>query len=206
MKGERIYAHKKMNETKKVDVKKLTLSAVMIALSAGLSMIKVVQMPLGGSVTPLSMLPVCMIAIMYGCKWGVFCSFVYSLTQLALDIAAVASWGLTPQALVGTIVFDYLLAFTVLGLSGMFRKHGVPGYIAGIALGISLRMVSHVISGVVFFASSMPEGWGSPLLYSLAYNGTYMLPEFVLTFAGAIFLLKEPHTSKLFKVELPANA
>lgn len=205
-KGERRNAQKEMNEAKKTDVKKLTLSAVLIALSAGLSMIKVLEMPLGGSITPLSMLPVCMISIMYGCKWGLFCSFIYSLTQLGLGIAAVAGWGLTPEAFVGCIIFDYLIAFSVLGISGMFRKHGVPGYIAGIALGISLRMVSHVISGVVFFASSMPDGWNNPLLYSLAYNGAYMLPEFVLTFVGAVFLLKEPHTSKLFRVELPTGA
>ncbi len=194
-----------MSEKKKVNVKKLTMSAVLIALSAALSMVKVFEMPLGGSVTLLSMLPVCMLAIMYGCKWGLFCSFVYSLTQLAMGIGSVLSWGLTPQALVGSIVFDYLAAFTVLGLAGMFRKHGVPGYIGGISLALLLRAVSHVISGVIFFASWAPEGW-NPFVYSLAYNGAYMVPEIVFTFAGAILLLKEPHTAKLFRVELPAKA
>lgn len=194
-----------MSEKKKVNVKKLTMSAVLIALSAALSMVKVFEMPLGGSVTLLSMLPVCMLSIMYGCKWGLFCSFVYSLTQLAMGIGSVLSWGLTPQALVGSIVFDYLAAFTVLGLAGMFRKHGVPGYIGGISLALLLRAVSHVISGVIFFASWAPEGW-NPFVYSLAYNGAYMVPEIVFTFAGAILLLKEPHTAKLFRVELPAKA
>ncbi len=194
-----------MSEKKKVNVKKLTMSAVLIALSAALSMVKVFEMPLGGSVTLLSMLPVCMLAIMYGCKWGLFCSFVYSLTQLAMGIGSVLSWGLTPQALVGSIVFDYLAAFTVLGLAGMFRRHGVPGYIGGISLALLLRAVSHVISGVIFFASWAPEGW-NPFVYSLAYNGAYMVPEIVFTFAGAILLLKEPHTAKLFRVELPAKA
>lgn len=194
-----------MSEKKKVNVKKLTMSAVLIALSAALSMVKVFEMPLGGSVTLLSMLPVCMLSIMYGCKWGLFCSFVYSLTQLAMGIGSVLSWGLTPQALVGSIVFDYLAAFTVLGLAGMFRRHGVPGYIGGISLALLLRAVSHVISGVIFFASWAPEGW-NPFVYSLAYNGAYMVPEIVFTFAGAILLLKEPHTAKLFRVELPAKA
>lgn len=194
-----------MSEKKKVNVKKLTMSAVLIALSAALSMVKVFEMPLGGSVTLLSMLPVCMLSIMYGCKWGLFCSFVYSLTQLVMGIGSVLSWGLTPQALVGSIVFDYLAAFTVLGLAGMFRRHGVPGYIGGISLALLLRAVSHVISGVIFFASWAPEGW-NPFVYSIAYNGAYMVPETVFTFAGAIFLLKEPHTAKLFRVEMPAKA
>ncbi len=194
-----------MSEKKKVNVKKLTMSAVLIALSAALSMVKVFEMPLGGSVTLLSMLPVCMLSIMYGCKWGLFCSFVYSLTQLAMEIGSVLSWGLTPQALAGSIVFDYLAAFTVLGLAGMFRKHGVPGYIGGISAALLLRAVSHVISGVIFFASWAPEGW-NPFVYSIAYNGAYMVPEIVFTFAGAILLLKEPHTAKLFRVELPAKA
>lgn len=194
-----------MSEKKKVNVKKLTMSAVLIALSAALSMVKVFEMPLGGSVTLLSMLPVCMLSIMYGCKWGLFCSFVYSLTQLVMGIGSVLSWGLTPQALVGSIVFDYLAAFTVLGLAGMFRRHGVPGYIGGISLALLLRAVSHVISGVIFFASWAPEGW-NPFVYSIAYNGAYMVPEIVFTFVGAIFLLKEPHTAKLFRVEMPAKA
>ena len=168
-------------------------------------MVKIFEMPLGGSVTLLSMLPVCMLSIMYGCKWGIFCSFVYSLTQLALGIGSVLSWGLTPQALVGSIVFDYLAAFTVLGLAGMFRRHGVPGYIGGISLALLLRAVSHVISGVIFFASWAPEGW-NPFVYSIAYNGAYMVPEIVFTFVGAVLLLREPHTAKLFRVEMPEKS
>lgn len=187
---------------KKPDIKKLTMSAVMIALSTVLSLVTVMKMPLGGSVTLFSMLPVCMLSIMYGCRWGIVCAFIYSLGQLALDIAGVAGWGLTPVAFAGCVVFDYLAAFTVLGLAGMFRAKGVPGYIAGIALAVALRMVSHIISGVIFFSSWAPKGW-NPFVYSLAYNGAYMVPEFIFTFAGAIILLKEPHAAKLFRVELP---
>ncbi len=194
-----------MSENKKINVKKLTMSGIMISLSVGLSMVKIFEMPLGGSVTLLSMLPVCMLSIMFGCKWGLFCSSVYALIQLLLDIAKVVGWGLTPAALVGCIVFDYLAAFTVLGLAGLFRKHGVPGYSGGIALASFLRFVSHVISGVVFFGSWAPEGW-NPFIYSISYNGLYMLPEMAFTIIGSIVLLKEPHAAKLFKVEYPAKA
>lgn len=193
-----------MPKNKNVNVKKLTMSAVMVALSAALSLVKIFEMPLGGSVTLLSMLPVCMLAIMYGCKWGLFCSFVYALSQLLLGIGAVLGWGLTPAALVGCIAFDYIIAFTVLGFAGLFRKHGVPGYILGISLALVMRLVSHVISGVIFFASWAPEGW-NPFIYSVSYNGLYMLPEMAFTIIGAVFLLKEPHTAKLFKVENPSK-
>ena len=189
-----------MSANKKVNVKKLTMSAVLIALSAALSMVKIFEMPLGGSVTLLSMLPVCMLSIMYGCKWGLFCSFIYALSQLIFGIGEVVGWGLTPAALVGCIAFDYIIAFTVTGFAGLFRKHGVPGYIGGIALAIVMRLVSHVISGVIFFASWAPEGW-NPFIYSVSYNGLYMLPEMAFTIIGSVFLLKEPHTAKLFRVE-----
>lgn len=176
------------------------MSAILIALSAALSMLKIFEMPLGGSVTLLSMLPVCMLSIMYGCRWGLLCSFLYALSQLLFGIGSVLGWGLTPAALVGCIAFDYIVAFTVLGLAGMFRKHGVPGYIGGISLALVMRLASHVISGVIFFASWAPEGW-NPFIYSVSYNGLYMLPEMAFTIIGAVFLLKEPHTAKLFKVE-----
>ena len=189
-----------MSANKKVNVKKLTMSAVLIALSAALSMVKIFEMPLGGSVTLLSMLPVCMLSIMYGCKWGLFCSFIYALSQLIFGIGEVVGWGLTPAALIGCIAFDYIIAFTVTGFAGLFRKRRVPGYIGGIALAIVMRLVSHVISGVIFFASWAPEGW-NPFIYSVSYNGLYMLPEMAFTIIGAVFLLKEPHTAKLFRVE-----
>ena len=185
-----------MNNTR---VQKLTLSAVMIALSAVLSLVTIFHMPLGGSVTLFSMLPVCLLSIMFGCRWGFLCAFAYSLTQLALGIGEVAGWGLTPAALTGCILFDYLLAFTALGFAGIVRKHVVPGYIAGIALAVFLRLVSHFISGTIFFASWAPEEWNL-VLYSLAYNSAYMLPEFAFTVLGTIFLLKEPHAAKLFRV------
>ncbi|MBP0984347.1 MAG: energy-coupled thiamine transporter ThiT [Oscillospiraceae bacterium] len=188
-----------MSLTRKPDINKLTLSAVMISLSAALSMVKVLEMPLGGSVTLLSMLPVCMLSIMYGCKHGLFCAFLFALSQLAVNIGQLAGWGLTPAALAGCIVFDYLAAFTVLGFSGLFRKKGTPGCISGIALAASMRLASHVISGSIFFAVFVPEGWNA-LGYSLCYNLAYMLPEFIFTAAGAVLLLRNKHTSKLFRI------
>lgn len=179
-------------------LQRLTISAVMIALSTALSFVKIFALPLGGSITLLSMLPVCMLAIMYGTRWGLTSTFVYAVIQLILDIGAISGWGLTPQALIGSVIFDYLAAFTVLGFAGLFRTKGIAGYIGGISLAVAMRIVSHVISGVIFFGSWAPDGW-NPLIYSLCYNASYMIPEAVFTFTGAIILLKEPHTAKIFK-------
>ena len=109
---------------KKNYVKNLSISAVFVALATVLSLIKIWNMPLGGSVTLLSMLPIVMISCMMGLKWGMASSLVYSLIQLAFGIAldGILGWGLTPVMLIGTIMLDYILAFSVLGIAGIFRK------------------------------------------------------------------------------------
>ena len=112
-------------------------------------------------------------------------------------------WGLTPAALIGCILLDYILAFTVLGLAGMFRKHGIHGMIGGSVLAMVLRLVCHYISGMVIFGS-FSELWNGltinePWLYSLLYNGAYMLPEIVFTTVGVVILLSVPQIRKLIK-------
>lgn len=184
---------------------KLTLSAVFIALATVLSNIKILTLPLGGSVTLLSMLPIAMLSIILGVKWGLFTAFTYSLIQLVLGItvSGLLSWGLTPVMLVGTILLDYILAFTVLGLSGAFAKKGYWGIVAGISLSIALRFLCHFISGYVIFKQlEQFELFGRlfanrPCLYSLSYNGLYMLPELLLTVVAALILFRLPQIKKL---------
>ena len=121
------------------NTKKLAACAVMVALGAVLSMIKVLQMPFGGSITLLSMLPCAMISIMYGLKWGFAASFVESVVQLAFGITmdGILGWGMTPSALIGTILLDYIVAYTVIGIAGIFRKKGYVGICCGTALAIA---------------------------------------------------------------------
>lgn len=191
-------------EMSKKPVYKLTLSAVFVALATVLSLIKVVKMPLGGSVTLLSMLPIVMISVMLGLKWGIGSAFVYSLIQLFLGITmdGLLGWGLTPVMLVGTILLDYIVAFTVLGIAGIFAKQGYAGICGGVALAIVFRFLSHFLSGFVIFKNlEQFEIFGSlftnrPVLYSLAYNGLYMLPELVITVVGAAILFKLPQIKK----------
>ncbi|MBO4860962.1 MAG: energy-coupled thiamine transporter ThiT [Clostridia bacterium] len=168
----------------------LTECAVLIALAAALSLIKLWKMPLGGSVTPLSMLPICLISVMFGLRWGLGSAFVYAIIQLMFDLPEAMGWGLTPAIWVGMILFDYLVAFTVLGLAGIFRRKKELGALLGTCLAMFLRFVSHVISGTIFFDIWMPENWSSPFLYAISYNGLFMLPELIMTGVTLFFLLK----------------
>ena len=192
----KIKSDERMSETMKHEkTVRLVTSAMMIALATVLSMITIVKMPLGGSLTPLSMLPICIVSLRYGVKWGVFTSFVYALVQLAIDLSSVLSWGLTPLAVAACILIDYLLAFTVLGTAGMFRNKGVIGAVGGIAVAILLRYLCHIISGGTVF--SIWCEWDSAWWYSVCYNGAFMLPECVLTVIVSFILLRVPQTKKL---------
>ena len=185
---------KEKKKKMKKNTQRMCVTAILLALATVLSIIKPFPMPFGGSVTLLSMLPVVMIPLMYGTKWGMVSSFIYSLIQLALDIASVLSWGLTPYALVGTIVLDYLLAFTLLGLAGIFRSTGIVGIASGVVMVLVLRFLMHFISGVVIFDTfTSADAW----IYSLTYNASYMVPEFITTTIAAVILFKVPAVKRL---------
>lgn len=186
-----------MKTNSKTNIKRLVLTAVLIALGTALSLIRIWQMPLGGSITLLSMLPIALISIEYGVVWGLGGALIYSVIQMLIDIAAVLSWGLSPIAIVGTIAIDYILAYTSIGLSGLFRKKGVGGICAGVFIALFMRFVFHLISGTVIFDIWMPEGWSNPFIYSVCYNGLYMLPEMVLTMIGSVLLFKAPSFNRL---------
>lgn len=174
----------------------LCVCAVMVALSTALSLVKIWNMPWGGSITLLSMLPVALVSVMYGLKQGLFSSFVYACIQLVFGITmdGLLGWGLTAGMLFACIMLDYIVPFTVIGLAGMFRNKGMTGILSGTVVAVLLRFVSHILSGIFVFASAgkLWEGFetDNTFLYSLVYNGCYMLPEIILTAIGAFFVYK----------------
>lgn len=155
------------------------------------------------------MLPCAMVSVMLGLKWGLAASFVESVIQLAFGITmdGVLGWGLTPACLVGTILLDYIVAYTVIGLAGAFRSKGYAGICLGTGLAVFLRFVSHLVSGAIIFANfeefvAFGASWvGHPWLYSLCYNGAYMLPELIFTVVAAVILFKLPQIKKLMAGE-----
>lgn len=180
----------------------LVEGAIMVALATVLSYIRVFKLPWGGSVTLFSMLPIVIYSIRWGIQKGLGVSFLFALIQFIQGIMdGLFGWGLTPGMLIACILIDYILAFTVLGIAGIFRSKKDMGSIAGIALAVVLRFVFHVISGVVIWHSfgELWEGFSTDnsILYSLVYNGAYMLPELIITLIGAIILLRVPSTRKM---------
>ncbi len=186
----------------KTSTQRLVEGAVMVALSAVLSYIRVFHLPWGGSVTLLSMLPIMLYSIKHGAASGLFAAFVFSLIQLGQGaVDGLFGWGLTPVMLIACIMLDYILPFTLLGIAGTLRRYGMAGWICGTAGAIILRFLCHFLSGVVIWhsAGQLWEGFvtDNEWLYSLCYNGAYMLPELFFTMAGAIALLRIPQTRRL---------
>ena len=177
----------------------MTECAILIALSTVLSFVKIWHMSWGGSITLFSMLPVCYISVKHGIKWGLGSAFVYSAIQLFFGITldGLLGWGLTGGILVACILLDYVIAFTTLGFSGVFANKGFAGIIAGTTCAVVLRFVCHLLSGVYVFASAgkLWDGFetANSWLYSLVYNGTFMLPELAMTLVGAAIVYKALH-------------
>ena len=174
---------------KSSSVLRLVEGALLIAVGAVLSMVKLLDLPYGGSVTACSALPVLLIGYRHGVKFGVFAAFVYSLLQLLLGMNTL-SYFTTPLSIIAIILLDYVLAFAVLGLGGIFRREGRSqgqALVLAALLTCALRYVCHVISGCTVWAGlSIPTE--AALVYSLAYNATYMLPETLVTVLGAWYL------------------
>ena len=167
----------------KITTLQLVESALMIAIATVCSMVKI-DLPFGGGVTIVSMLPIIMISHRYGWKWGVLVSFVYSIGQLLLGLDNVA-YGKTFVMGAAIVLLEYVVAYTVLGFSGIFGKSRKAVAI-GIAVTFTLRFLCHYIAGVWIWGEWMPEEFmgmkmSSPWFYSALYNGWYMLVELVAT-------------------------
>ncbi len=166
-------------------VLRLVESALLLALAAVLSLVKVLDLPYGGSVTACSALPLLLIGYRHGAGYGLFAGTVYALIQLLLGMNNL-SYFTTPLSIAAVILLDYLLAFAVLGLGGVFRRGRPQGQalvMSALLTGL-LRYTLHVIAGCTVWAGlSIPDG--AALVYSLAYNATYMVPEILVTVLGA---------------------
>ena len=172
-----------------VRTKKLVECALLVAVGTVLSLFSVVQMPYGGSVTLASMLPVILIAYRHGLGWGLGSGAVYAVVQQLLGLKNL-SYFTTWQSIVAVILLDYMIAFVVTGLGGVFRRvvkqQNLALVYGSILVGV-LRYVCHVISGATVWAGlSIPTE--AALIYSLGYNATYMIPETVVLVLAAYYL------------------
>ena len=185
----------------------LTECAIMLALSFALSCAKLFEMPMGGSVTVASMLPVMLISIKYGVGTGLATCFVYSLTQLMQAIASsnVFPYCETPATLVICILFDYIVPFTLLGLAGLFHKIKLTkntelNIYIGIISVVVLRFFCHFVTGVVIWKQWAPEGMGK-YLYSFLYNGGFLSLDFIICIVCAVLMFRKAELRKLVNID-----
>ena len=174
--------------------RKLVEGALFVAIATVLSLIKI-DLPFGGGITIVSMLPLIIASHRWGWKWGVVTAFVYSVLQLILGLDNVGYATSFVMAL-GIVFLDYILAYTFLGLSGVFDDllgPGRPALALGIFVTFLLRFACHLITGAWIWGEWMPDEFmgmtmTSPWFYSFLYNGWYMLAELVITEIVAMLL------------------
>lgn len=169
--------------------KKLVEAALMIALATVLSILKLVDLPYGGSVTMASMLPILILSYRNGLGWGLGGALVYAVIQQLLGLKTL-SYFTTPDSVIAIILLDYIIAFTVVGLGGIFKrvtKKQTTAIVLGAVCTCLLRYICHVISGATLWVGlSIPDS--AALLYSLGYNATYMLPETIVLAAVGYYV------------------
>ena len=161
----------------KIHVKQIAFAAMAMALAVVTSMIKIFSLPMGGSVTLLSMLFIVLIGYWFGFKVGLVSAVAYGVLQLIINPYILS----IPQ-----VILDYILAFGALGLSGIF-SNSKNGLIKGYIVAVFGRLFFAFLSGVVFFAVYTPEFFNSSILYSLVYNGSYIGAEAVITIIIIMF-------------------
>ena len=208
--------------------KRLTESAMLIAVAIILELLSkmfIPEMTFGGQLTIVSMLPIVLISYRHGVKWGFLAAFAYALIEMVIgakNVAAAFQPGyFGDAAMIGNAiimcVLDYLVAYTLLGLGGIFRNkiHNPSlSLMAGALVALGARYVAHIASGYILFAGwaewfftqeGFPQ-WGAQLVeslspqvlgfvYSVVYNGLYMVPEMIFTAIGA-FLLARPQIAE----------
>lgn len=173
---------------KKIGAKQLAFSAVAMALAMITSGIKLVDMPMGGSVTLCSMLFICLIGYLFGLRVGLTAAISYGFLQLIINPYIIS----IPQMLT-----DYIFAFGALGLSGIFSNKKL-GLVKGYLLGVAGRYFFTFLSGMIFFGSYAASYHMTAPVYSFVYNGAYLGLEALIS----VVLISLPPVSRgLLKVK-----
>ncbi len=172
-----------------IRTRKLVEAALLVALATVLSVLKIAELPYGGSITLASMFPILLLSYRHGVRWGLGGAVVYGVLQQLLGLNNL-SYFTTWQSVLAIIFLDYIIAFAVVGLGGIFRR-GVKRQNLSLATGALfvcvLRYLCHVVSGATVWAGlSIPDG--AAIAYSLIYNATYMIPEAIVLVAVAYYL------------------
>ena len=161
------------NKNEAVDVRKLVVCGVCIALGYVLSFVKIIPLPFGGSATLCSMLFIVLVGYFYGAGTGILVAFVYGMLQFLQGPYILSAF---------QVCCDYLFAFACLGLSGFFRKKE-NGLILGYIVAILARGAFHSLGGYLYWMEYMPDNFPAEFawIYPVVYNYMYILAEGLIT-------------------------
>ena len=214
-----------MQKTKRLTESAMLIAIAVVLELAGKMLIP--PMPFGGQLTLCAMLPMVLISYRHGVRWGLKAGFAYALVQMALGAGTVTAAFQPGYFGDGTMVgraltmcgLDYILAYTLLGLGGCFRgriqRRGIA-LMSGSLVALGARYLAHIFSGYIlfsgwaewFFTQDGFPGWGAALvenlsanllgwIYSIVYNGMYMIPEMILTAAAALLVARIPRITEV---------
>ena len=167
-----------------LSIRALTEGAILIALAEILSFLPFYKFPWGGSID-LAMLPIIIGCVRWGFGPGMLMATAHAILQTLFEGGIAIGW----QSIIG----DFLVAYMVLGLAGLFKGK----FVIATVVSCVARFLVHYVVGATIWAEYMPETFfgmtmTTPWFYSALYNGAYMLPDMVMVLIAGILLMKTP--------------
>ncbi|MDE6029488.1 MAG: energy-coupled thiamine transporter ThiT [Clostridiales bacterium] len=196
-------------KSKPMDTRTITYAAVCVALSFALSYIRLFKMPMGGSITFASMLPLMLFAFMFGSRKGVIVGVIYGLLQAIQD-----PWIIHPAQ----FALDYLVAFGAIGLTGCIRELGAfkgnmrAQFALGAVVACALRFISHYFAGVFAFGAAGADyvqygsAFANAYFYSFVYQCLYIIPELAIVMVASMLVLTSSAFRKQIEIRIAAGA
>ena len=182
------FMSKQSTKTNRENILRISTGGVCLALAFVLSQLKLFEMPMGGSVTPASTLPIIVYGVAFGPVWGFVVAFIFSLLQL------IGGWLVTPFQ----VLLDYTIGYTALGFAGFaalksdsrmkisgalsrYRGTSILKILTFSVVAYFVRWLGSVASGVIFYAEYAADaGYDSALVYSMVYNGSFLLADLAI--------------------------
>ncbi len=177
-----------MNTKSHQNLRCLTECAIFAALSLVLSYLKI---PIGisfggfGGSIDLVMIPLIIAAYRWGLGWGLGTGLVFGTLKFFFAGGSAVNWQ--------SMLLDYSVAYMFVGFAGLLMRREGKLWLAAL-IGCVGRFVIHFISGITIYAMYMEDIFGLPMtntwVYSLLYNGSYMLPNTILAVVLCLILEK----------------
>lgn len=194
-----------------IDTRTVTYAAVCVALSFALSYVRLFKMPMGGSITLASMLPLMLFAFMFGSRKGILVGAIYGILQAIQD-----PWIIHPAQ----FVLDYVIAFASIGLTGVIRELGAfkgnlrAQFAVGAVIACAFRFLSHYFAGVFAFGmygEVFAADYGIPALanayfYSFVYQCMYLIPELIIVTVAAMLALTSSAFRRQIEIRIASGA